>query len=873
MVVIRNIVLFLMCLFHQQTLAQSVEVSVLDHFNQPLSNASIQLLSLKDRHTLHFGFSDKLGNKTFLDVKADSVLMKVGLLGYVADEKRITINDHLKVIVHLRKEDNIQLKEVLITGYPKSFTLREDTITYNLKSVKDGTERNLGDALNKLPGIDVDEKGIVSHQGKKIDQLLVDGHDFFGNKHQMATQNLKADMIDEADLLRNYSANVHEEKGGKTVLNLKMKAEYKNKFIGNFAMDGGLQNKYNNHGNLFRFVDAGNLSIIADFNNLGTSPITIEDYIEMRGGIVHFSSSSMNQVTKLDFNQFPKFIFNDDHFSKKNNRFLAFNYTKTSDKLNVNGYNFLNYSKQRTHVFRNRIFLNDANLRFNELLADRSMWMLNTTYLNVKYTANPKDFWTLQLNVNPNTDESDESLEIDEHSDHKAYSTYRKNSNLTMGYTLLYQRKLNDRWTFRSEASQNYSTNRKDLHMESDQSFLFLDDSMPLFQKYKFMNWTSTLNNRLLYKHNKDNYSFALDYLNDYQKLETAIKETVYTNDIHLTNQVPQLLIKTTHYLTKKWVLATENKLRFYMSDYKKNSAELRYEPLLSLAYVFSFAQKLTLSGGLSHQNFGVLHLAENPILLDYRTVTQSKLANNTTLTNARNISLNYMRFEPLKEWMLNSYVGYTHRKNSLILTNRFMDNYVANVYVFSPFEEGYEGRVIVNKKFRKIPFSVKNFLHVNYMKNLNYLNDHPSVQANSTWIYRLNIFSHFKQKTFQFEAGMQFNKTALRQSYNQSSSAISTYNGFVKLKGLIQEQLIWDVKFTNLHQESPLGKNKQFMVSPTLTLDSRNKRWTYSAYGNNIFNLKNNTKLVSRFTNISIDNIETAMLDGYIVMGLKYHF
>ncbi len=46
-----------------------------------------------------------------------------------------------------------------------------------------------------------------------------------------------------------------------------------------------------------------------------------------------------------------------------------------------------------------------------------------------------------------------------------------------------------------------------------------------------------------------------------------------------------------------------------------------------------------------------------------------------------------------------------------------------------------------------------------------------------------------------------------------------------------------------------------------------------YSAYGNNIFNLKNNTKLVSRFTYISIDNIETAMLDGYIVMGLKYHF
>ncbi|NRT13208.1 hypothetical protein [Flavobacterium sp. 14A] len=40
---------------------------------------------------------------------------------------------------------------------------------------------------------------------KKIDNILIDGNEFFNNKHQMATQNIDADMIEGIDLLTNYS--------------------------------------------------------------------------------------------------------------------------------------------------------------------------------------------------------------------------------------------------------------------------------------------------------------------------------------------------------------------------------------------------------------------------------------------------------------------------------------------------------------------------------------------------------------------------------------------------------------------------------------------------------------------------------------------
>jgi hypothetical protein len=42
-------------------------------------------------------------------------------------------------------------------------------------------------------------------KGQQINNVLIDGNEFFGNKHQMATQNINAEMIEGIDLLTNYS--------------------------------------------------------------------------------------------------------------------------------------------------------------------------------------------------------------------------------------------------------------------------------------------------------------------------------------------------------------------------------------------------------------------------------------------------------------------------------------------------------------------------------------------------------------------------------------------------------------------------------------------------------------------------------------------
>lgn len=865
--------LFLCFLLLLQKLSSQTTVTfeVLDHLSdEALFNAHVQLLHPESKEIIQFGSTDRNGQRVFKNIERDSLLIVVTFLGYQREERFISTS--LEKYTFRLIKNNEKLEEVVITSYPRSFTVKEDTLSYNLKSVVDGTERNLGDALRKLPGIEVDADGIVKHQGVKLDHILVDGSDFFGNKHQMATQNLKPEMIDQAEIIQNYSESSMRSKGNKTVLNLTLQDEYKNKIIGDIAVSYGVRDKYVAHGNFFRFVENGNLSVVADFNKIGKTPITLEDYMEMRGGISEFvKRSGTNQITKLDSKQFPSFIFNNENFVEKKNNFIALNYTRNTDKLKISGYSFLNHSKQRENIFKSKTLLNEVNLNFEELFSDQSDGVMNATYLKLNYRPNEKNHWNLQLSYNPNQDDSDEEIEVKEEAV-VSYWTKRKNHNFNLGYNFSYEGQLKENLILTSELTQNYMSNKSDLNSHSTSPFLFYGSELSVSQNYRFKSVTSYWNTDLEYKSNRDNYKLSYAYLNEQEDLNTAIFATDYVNSLNIVNQTSSFSFHTNNYLSSKWVLASENKLNLYRSGFQDAQVKIRYEPMLSISYLFSFSHKLFLNGTISNKNFGALHLLPKPMFIDYRTVLKSEIKENDVLNNSRNITMGYVRFEPLKELVLSLNIGYTQHKNKIILTNTFVENIIINNYVFSPFEEDYSVNIRLDKKFRKIPFGLKNMLQLNHSKSKNFLNNKESIQTNKTIVYRLGIFSHFKNSVFQFELNTEYDKRLLEQSYNKSIAEITNFNSSLSLRGLLKEGVVWDMKFTNLSQKSPLGKNNLFYISPSIHMDSKNKKWIYSLYGNNILNLKNNKKLVSRFTNISIDNTQTSMLDGYVLVGVKYN-
>jgi hypothetical protein len=124
-------------------------------------------------------------------------------LGFTSITEEVSVSKDLN-LSYVFTETN-QLQNVVITSRPKLMRIKEDTISYNSKAVVDGTENKIEDVIKKLPGLDIDQDGKVQYKGQQIDNVLIDGNEFFGNKHQMATQNINAEMIEGIDLLTNYA--------------------------------------------------------------------------------------------------------------------------------------------------------------------------------------------------------------------------------------------------------------------------------------------------------------------------------------------------------------------------------------------------------------------------------------------------------------------------------------------------------------------------------------------------------------------------------------------------------------------------------------------------------------------------------------------
>jgi len=79
-----------------------------------------------------------------------------------------------------------------------------DTLTYSVGAFKDGSEKVLGDILEKLPGISVTTSGGILHNGNYIGKFYVEGMDLMGSRYGIVTKNLSAEDIASVEVYRKH---------------------------------------------------------------------------------------------------------------------------------------------------------------------------------------------------------------------------------------------------------------------------------------------------------------------------------------------------------------------------------------------------------------------------------------------------------------------------------------------------------------------------------------------------------------------------------------------------------------------------------------------------------------------------------------------
>ena len=192
--------LFLLTLtsYSQEGTVKGKIVDTLEKKNLP--NAVISLLNKKDSTLAAFVRSDKNG-MFVINAPAGKYLMLISypkLVDY-GDEVELkpgTITETGNISLTNKA---LLLKEIVIrTG--QAIKIKGDTTEYTADSFAVREGATVEDLLKKLPGFQVNSKGEITAQGKRVDKVLVDGEEFFGDDPTMATQNISAKAVNKVQI-------------------------------------------------------------------------------------------------------------------------------------------------------------------------------------------------------------------------------------------------------------------------------------------------------------------------------------------------------------------------------------------------------------------------------------------------------------------------------------------------------------------------------------------------------------------------------------------------------------------------------------------------------------------------------------------------
>ncbi|MCZ8134305.1 MAG: carboxypeptidase-like regulatory domain-containing protein [Algoriphagus sp.] len=258
---------------------------VLDSLNRPIPYANVVAINQSTQRIGGFGISNDEGRFKITLAPGAEYLLRVSFVGYRQFEMPVKDWDSaVSFQIKLQQSDTeLGLVEV-VSEMP--VTMKGDTLTYKTDAFTTGTERKLGDVLEKLPGFQVDENGDVKVQGKKVDEVLVDGKKFFDGNTKLATKNLPANAVDRVQVLKNFN-EVSPIRGldndEKLALNIQLKDGKKNMVFGDLEAGVGPQQRYLGHANVFYYAPKLNVNLIGGSNNVGEQTFTLSAYFRFSG--------------------------------------------------------------------------------------------------------------------------------------------------------------------------------------------------------------------------------------------------------------------------------------------------------------------------------------------------------------------------------------------------------------------------------------------------------------------------------------------------------------------------------------------------------------------------------------------------------------
>jgi hypothetical protein len=276
----------------QQKLGSLKGKAIDEKTKKPVEFVSFAVKNVKDSTVTAMGATTTEGVFTAKALPHGQYKFYMALIGYKPILKLFEVTAEKTAIDFgdiSMEESAITLNSVLIKGDLLPMIIKKDTIEFNADAFKAQADASLEDALKTMPGMEIDKDGGITFNGKKIDRVLVDGKDFFGNDPKTATQNLPKDIIKKIQVIEKKTEDALfkgiDDGKRENVINVVLKDDKRGVF-GNLAAGKAGGTLYDASININRFNNKRQFSVISMANNINRTSFSYNDLSDFLGGDV-----------------------------------------------------------------------------------------------------------------------------------------------------------------------------------------------------------------------------------------------------------------------------------------------------------------------------------------------------------------------------------------------------------------------------------------------------------------------------------------------------------------------------------------------------------------------------------------------------------
>ena len=870
--------------------AQQIVLSgvIQDQLQQPISNVHIIAISTTSDVHSTFAVSDAKGNykvKLFID---QAYTVTIHHLGYHLNTMKIT-SENKDMQRNISLSENIHALDEIVIKHVLPISFKKDTITFQTDAFTTGKERKLRDVLKRLPMFEVDRKGNVFVQGKKVNKLLVENKTFFTGDSKLAVNNIPADVVDTIEVLENYNeiGFLKElEENEDIALNIQLK-ENKKKFVfGDVGLGAGIENRYLLHPSLYYYGSNTSVNSIVDMNNTGSKPFTFTDFLEFEGDVSTLLTNAKSYFSFLN-DSFVEFSRNQD-LIESSDAFGAFSLAQTiTSNIDLSTYAIWSGTRNKAENQTVNTYVSDDNLIEDRRSKREQTNRFGIGKLELKLRSNRNSDLRFRTFVKVSTNHSKEKTLTRTEGQPRAIHTETNADNISFKEDVEWHQQITKKQTISTVFEYHFQKATPKTSWFTDETILqgllpvIDEDSYAIYKVKKGCSHTLNTAMKYYWVVNNSNHMYvtlgsqiALDHFetSEYQQLESgtihSFSEAGFENDI--TVHFQDVFIGL-HYKAQKDNITLKPGLFYHFYNWKtlQPGKELQHNkgillPEVAINIEFNSTKNLHFKYDLNTRFPNISQLSDGLTLLSFNSIYQGNVQLKNELYH--HFRIRYNRFSMFKDLWYTFNMSYRVKEANVKNAMKIQGIDVVASPLLSDFEDTvWTVRGDLKKGIGK--YKVALFGNMSLAKYETPINTERVSNTSNNYLVGTSIQTEF-HNSLHLEVGY----TASISAYSANTSSIfhtDVFSIFLEYDFLKDVRFKADYTFEKYSNKANDVKSTFDVANTSLFYQKEDSPWGFEISATNI--LDTAFKQRNSFSSILVSDEKTFILPRRVMFKLSY--